>query len=175
MAAGGIEPGSFKSSGEYANHYTTVTPLVCFLQKVNSYHRELRSHVEILPRTGESLTFWDTKQTFGYMNPRIMNPSANDSSFCQNHSAFSLGIPLLQPTASGEGFLSFRLNDSGFRGIICFRIHDSGIHITLGLFGIPSGKGFTSPRQISTWDLLSKRLSITRGVFYLNVSLLNKV
>ena len=111
--------------------------------------------MEILPRTGESLTFWDTKQTFGYMNPRIMNPSANDSSFCQNHSAFSLGIPLLQPTASGEGFLSFRLNDSGFRGIICFRIHDSGIHITLGLFGIPSGKGFTSPRQISTWDLLS--------------------
>ena len=154
MAAGGIEPGPFKSSGEYANHYTTVTPLACFLQKVNSYHRELRSHVEILPRTGESLTFWDTKQTFGYMNPRIMNPSANDSSFCQNHSAFCLGIPLLQPTASGEGFLSFRLNDSGFRGIICFRIHDSGIQMTLGLFGIPSGKGFTSPRQISTWDLL---------------------
>ena len=79
MAAGGIEPGPFKSSGEYANHYTTVTPLACFLQKVNSYHRELRSHVEILPRTGESLTFWDTKQTFGYMNPRIMNPEANDS------------------------------------------------------------------------------------------------
>jgi len=27
LAAGGIEPGPFKSSGEYANHYTTVTPL----------------------------------------------------------------------------------------------------------------------------------------------------